>query len=295
MKKGTSYIVVAAMMMGLMLTGCGGNDNSGTSVAEATTDAETEAAIDDEDTDTQDTTDESDDTFEDDTEDASDEDTEDASDEDTEDASDDSDEAEVDSSLVGLYTENGYQNEYFGFQVTLDENYTIYTRGSATSVSDISEVVDDSNSDEAISTAMANVDDVTAANSSYDFYANDGTHFIQIRIKSPKGGGNIGYDTWADEESIVTAGCKDLEDVVKTTASQAGLTVDDVETDYSECEIFGEKHYMAIAKTQLQDQDYVLVNVVVRSADGKYEATIVIETLGDANYQDIIDNCFSPL
>ena len=28
MKKGTSYIVVAAMMMGLMLTGCGGNDNS---------------------------------------------------------------------------------------------------------------------------------------------------------------------------------------------------------------------------------------------------------------------------
>ena len=40
MKKGTSYIVVAAMMMGLMLTGCGGNDNS---VTKATTEAETEA------------------------------------------------------------------------------------------------------------------------------------------------------------------------------------------------------------------------------------------------------------
>ncbi len=279
MKKGTSYIVVAAMMMGLMLTGCGGNDNS---VTKATTEAETEAAIDDEDT-----TDETDDTFEDDTEYSF--------EEDTEDTSDDSDEAEVDSSLVGLYTENGYQNEYFGFQLTLDENYTIYTRGSATSVSDISEVVDDSNSEEAISTAMENVDNVLASNTSYDFYANDGTHFIQIRIKSPKGGGNIGYDTWADEKSIVEAGCKDLEDSVKTTASQAGITVDDVETDYSECEIFGEKHYMAIAKTKLQDQDYVLVNVVVRSADGKYAATIVIETLGDANYQDVIDNCFSPL
>ena len=41
MKKGTSYIVVAAMMMGLMLTGCGGNDNS---VTKATTEAETGAA-----------------------------------------------------------------------------------------------------------------------------------------------------------------------------------------------------------------------------------------------------------
>ena len=50
MKKGTSYIVVAAMMMGLMLTGCGGNDNS---VTKATTEAETEAATEEQDTGTQ--------------------------------------------------------------------------------------------------------------------------------------------------------------------------------------------------------------------------------------------------
>lgn len=54
MKKGTSYIVVAAMMMGLMLTGCGGNDNS---VTKATTEAETEAATEEQDTETQDTAD----------------------------------------------------------------------------------------------------------------------------------------------------------------------------------------------------------------------------------------------
>ncbi len=43
MKKGTSYIVVAAMMMGLMLTGCGGSDNSDTTAASATTESVTEA------------------------------------------------------------------------------------------------------------------------------------------------------------------------------------------------------------------------------------------------------------
>lgn len=105
MKKGTSYIVVAAMMMGLMLTGCGGNDNS---VTKATTEAETEAATEEQDTETQDTAD----------------DTEDSSvaidEEDTEEDTEDSEEAEADPSIVGVYTKNGYENSYFGFVSKLD-------------------------------------------------------------------------------------------------------------------------------------------------------------------------------
>ena len=108
MKKGTSYIVVAAMMMGLMLTGCGGNDNS---VTKATTEAETGAATEEQDTETQDTAD----------------DTEDSSvaidEEDTEEDTEDSEEAEADPSIVGVYTKNGYENSYFGFKINLDKRF----------------------------------------------------------------------------------------------------------------------------------------------------------------------------
>lgn len=41
--------------------------------------------------------------------------------------------------------------------------------------------------------------------------------------------------------------------------------------------------------------EYSLTNVIVRSDDGKYTMIIAIETLGDRNYQDILDNMFSPL
>ncbi len=291
MKKGTSFIVVAAMMMGLMLTGCGGNDNSGTTAASATTEAVTDVATEDQDTELLDTTD--------DTEDISDDDTEDSLDaideEDTDDTEDDSEEAEADPSLVGVYTENGYENEYFGFKIDLDDTYTLQTRGSATGSTDASEIVDDSNSDEVVQTAMDDVDNVYSTGANYAFCANDGTHFILVRIKSPAGGGNVGYDVWADEESIVKASLSELENIVSTTATQLGAEASNIESDYSECEIFGEKHYMCTASADMSGTDYSLTNVIVRSDDGKYEATIVIETLGDRNYQDVIDNCFSPL
>lgn len=290
MKKGTSYLVVAAMMMGLMLTGCGGNDNSGSSVTKATTetvteDQDTEDAFAD-DTDTEDA-------FADDT------DTEESSDtvdeEETEESADDSDEAEADPSLVGVYTENGYENSFFGFKINLDDSYTLQTRGSATGSTDASEIVEDSNSDETIQTAMDDVDSMFSTGTNYAFCANDGTHYILVRIKSPKGGGNVGYSVWADEETIVKSSLSELENIVSTTATQLGAEASNIESDYSECEIFGEQHYKCTATADMSGKDYSLTNVIIRSDDGKYEATIVIETLGDTNYQDVIDNCFSPL
>lgn len=107
MKKGTSYIVVAAMVMGLILTGCGGSDNSDTTAASATTESVTEVATEEQDTEIQDTAD----------------DTEDSSvaidEEDTAEDTEDSEEAEADPSIVGVYTKNGYENSYFGFIINL--------------------------------------------------------------------------------------------------------------------------------------------------------------------------------
>ena len=140
MKKGTSYIVVAAMMMGLMLTGCGGSDNSDTTAASATTESVTEEATEEQDTETQDTAD----------------DTEDSSIAIDEEDTEDSEEAEADPSIVGVYTKNGYENSYFGFKINLEGSYGIQTRGSLLSATDISEVVEDSNSDETVQRILHN-------------------------------------------------------------------------------------------------------------------------------------------
>ena len=262
MKKGTSYIVVAAMMMGLMLTGCGGNDNS---VTKATTEAETEAATEEQDTETQDTAD----------------DTEDSSvaidEEDTEEDTEDSEEAEADPSIVGVYTKNGYENSYFGFKINLEGSYGIQTRGSLLTATDISEVVEDSNSDETVQRALDNLDNSFTVGNDYAFCANDGTHYILLKIKSPKGGGNYGYDVWADENTVAKATVAQMDTVITSTASRIGAEASNIETDYSKCTVFGEEHYICTATADMSGTEYSLTNVIVRSDDGKY--TMIIACL----------------
>lgn len=267
-------------MMGLMLTGCGGNDNS---VTKATTEAETEAATEEQDTETQDTAD----------------DTEDSSvaidEEDTEEDTEDSEEAEADPSIVGVYTKNGYENSYFGFKINLEGSYGIQTRGSLLTATDISEVVEDSNSDETVQRALDNLDNSFTVGNDYAFCANDGTHYILLKIKSPKGGGNYGYDVWADENTVAKATVAQMDTVITSTASRIGAEASNIETDYSKCTVFGEEHYICTATADMSGTEYSLTNVIVRSDDGKYTMIIAIETLGDRNYQDILDNMFSPL
>lgn len=277
MKKGASYIVVAAMMMGLMLTGCGGSDNPDTTAASATTESVTEAATEEQDTETQDTAD------------------------DTEDSSvaideeDTAEDTEADPSIVGVYTKNGYENSYFGFKINLEGSYGIQTRGSLLSATDISEVVEDSNSNETVQRALGNLDNSFTVGNDYAFCANDGTHYILLKIKSPKGGGNYGYDVWADEETVAKATVAQMDTVVTSTASRIGAEASNIETGYSTCTVFGEEHYICTATADMSGTEYSLTNVIVRSDDGKYAMTIAIETLGDRNYQDILDNMFSPL
>lgn len=109
MKKGTSYIVVAAMVMGLILTGCGGSDNSDTTAASATTESVTEVATEEQDTEIQDTAD----------------DTEDSSvaidEEDTAEDTEDSEEAEADPSIVGVYTRMVMRIRILDLRSTLKE------------------------------------------------------------------------------------------------------------------------------------------------------------------------------
>lgn len=215
--------------------------------------------------------------------------------EDTEEDTEDSEEAEADPSIVGVYTKNGYENSYFGFKINLEGSYGIQTRGSLLTATDISEVVEDSNSDETVQRALDNLDNSFTVGNDYAFCANDGTHYILLKIKSPKGGGNYGYDVWADENTVAKATVAQMDTVITSTASRIGAEASNIETDYSKCTVFGEEHYICTATADMSGTEYSLTNVIVRSDDGKYTMIIAIETLGDRNYQDILDNMFSPL
>ena len=160
---------------------------------------------------------------------------------------------------------------------------------------DISEVVEDSNSDETVQRALDNLDNSFTVGNDYAFCANDGTHYILLKIKSPKGGGNYGYDVWADENTVAKATVAQMDTVITSTASRIGAEASNIETDYSKCTVFGEEHYICTATADMSGTEYSLTNVIVRSDDGKYTMIIAIETLGDRNYQDILDNMFSPL
>ena len=62
--------------------------------------------------------------------------------------------------------------------------------------------------------ALDNLDNSFTVGNDYAFCANDGTHYILLKIKSPKGGGNYGYDVWADEETVAKATVAQMDTVV---------------------------------------------------------------------------------
>lgn len=100
---------------------------------------------------------------------------------------------------------------------------------------------------------------------------------------------------WADENTVAKATVAQMDTVITSTASRIGAEASNIETDYSKCTVFGEEHYICTATADMSGTEYSLTNVIVRSDDGKYTMIIAIETLGDRNYQDILDNMFSPL
>ena len=106
MKKGTTYVVVAAMMMGLMLTGCGDKDSSEKTTAEVTTESGFLPEISSESDDTEDVSDYDDTEDYEDTEDCDDSDI--STEEDTEDTESEDDTEESENPFIQYFENQGF-------------------------------------------------------------------------------------------------------------------------------------------------------------------------------------------
>lgn len=279
MKKLTSILLASMLAGSLALTGCDGgvagnssSNSSSSSTGSASTSsvssdngAEDNTAADD--TTTKDTT----------------------ADEASDTASD------VDVSVVGLYTENGYTNSYMGYQINLPGEYTLTKReGLVASVGNENEDVVVASNDESLMESLAGY--VDSIMPQVVFSANDGTHYITITNETTKV--SIMADegsVWDGESAIAEATMDSVKSAVEGMASEEdGISVMDVQTQTTSFVLAGTEHAAVYVTATVNDIAYYAAEIYVRSADKKVISVIDIESLGSDDIQTIC-NYFSAL
>lgn len=278
MKKLTSILLASMLAGSLALTGCDGGvagNSSSNSSSSSTGSASTSSVSSDngaednttaDDTTTEDTTAEASDTA-----------------------------SDVDVSVVGLYTENGYTNSYMGYQVNLPGEYTLTQReGLVASVGNENEDVVAASNDESLMESLAGY--VDSIMPQVVFSANDGTHYITITNETTKV--SIMADegsVWDEESAIAEATMDSVKSAVEGMASEEdGISVMDVQTQTTSFVLAGTEHAAVYVTATVNDIAYYAAEIYVRSADKKVISVIDIESLGSDDIQTIC-NYFSAL
>lgn len=104
---------------------------------------------------------------------------------------------DTDRAVLGILTENGYENSYAGFRCTLPQGYVVDNRSAFQAVGEqtIASVIEDSNSEGTLSMLAASF---PFGGSATAFSAGSETDTITIYVETF----GIGYDHWEDEETI---------------------------------------------------------------------------------------------
>ena len=275
MKKLTSILLVSMLAGSLALTGCdGGVAGKSSSNSSSTGSASTSTASSDNDA----------------ADNAADDTTADNSTADETEAASD-----IDVSVVGLYTENGYTNSYMGYQVNLPGEYTLTKReGLVSSVDNENEDVVAASNDESLMESLAGYVDSIMPQAV--FSADDGTHYITITNETTKV--SIMADegsVWDEESAIAEATMDSVKSAVEGMASEEdGISVMDVQAQTTSFILAGTEHAAVYVTATINDIDYYAAEIYVRSADQKVISVIDIESLGSDDIQTIC-NYFSAL
>ena len=279
MKKLTSILLASMLAGSLALTGCDGGaaGNSSSNSSSSSTGSTSTSSV------------SSDNGAEDNTA-ADDTTTEDTTADETSDTASD-----VDVSVVGLYTENGYTNSYMGYQIDLPGEYTLTKReGLVASIGDENEDVVSASNDESLMESLAGY--VDSIMPQVVFSANDGTHYITITNETTKV--SIMADegsVWDEESAIAEATMDSVKSAVEGMASEEdGISVMDVQTQTTSFVLAGTEHAAVYATATVNDIAYYAAEIYVRSADKKVISVIDIESLGSDDIQTIC-NYFSAL
>ncbi|MCF0228585.1 MAG: hypothetical protein HUJ76_02675 [Parasporobacterium sp.] len=175
--------------------------------------------------------------------------------------------AEVDKKVVGRYEINGYVNEYFGFRASLPSGSELQPRGAFVAANNPVEKANDESTIDSLSSLLAISPQVV-----FSAYTNDG--YLSIVIETP---GLLG-GTWDKEETVVKNTAPSLEEGMRESIADQGMTLDSFEYMADEDTIMGEKHWGVAMKYVASGIPVYAVEYFIRSGDGKYLAEIYMES-----------------
>ena len=188
--------------------------------------------------------------------------------------------AAEDYSMLGRYTSNGYENEYFNYQLNLPPgNWTLEGRGLFIPVN--SDVVTEANKEDTLSFLKSSLDLSFATG----FEADSDYDYVAVTIQSP----GLMNDSWADEKTIAENSLSTvLEDMETANGADMSVTQIEGQVDYLDDFIDG-KHYCCIYGCLLNDVPYYGIQIYVRSKDEKYLSIIDIQSFYPENVEAIAD------
>ena len=192
-----------------------------------------------------------------------------------------------DYSMLGLYTKDGYENEYFNYQLKLPEgNWTIESRAPLTLAD--SNPVEESNKENTLSFLKTSLDFSHATG----FSASSDTDFVSIIIQSP----GLFNDKWADEKTIAETSFESVIDELESVSEDnEDVTVTQIngQVDYVDSFIDG-KHYCCVYDYLLNGIPFYGIQIYVRSDDGDYLSVIDLQSFYPERVEEL-SKCFTKL
>lgn len=188
---------------------------------------------------------------------------------------------DIDDSVLGLYKDQGYTNEYFEYQVDLPGEFTLEPRGVLLSL-DSEQTIEDSNKESTISylKSMLNLSSATV------FEAGSSTDSITITIESP----GILKDVWDEESVIAENSAGTIASSLQEKSQEEGATVTDIDTNVMYLDDFaGDGHYVIQYVYTWNGTPLYGAIVLMRSSDSKFLNEVVIETTDSSRMETICD------
>lgn len=194
-------------------------------------------------------------------------------------------EEEEDYTVLGLYKEQGYINEYFGYQIDLPAEFVLESRATVNLNNE--DVIESSNKETTLSMLKALV------NLSYTtgFTAMTNEDYLCVTLQSP----GIMNDHWASEDEIAENTFVNVMDELEAMNEEEGITVEQIngQVDYLDHFIDG-KHSCCLYDCLLNGMPYYGVQIYVVSDDSKYLSIIDIQSFNPDHIEAICD-CFTEL
>lgn len=194
--------------------------------------------------------------------------------------------SEADRNVVGIVTENGYENERFGLKCTLPSDYTIDCR-SAVQPADPQEMLDASNSDETIDLLATQV--ALGSATVFSASAANETDNMVITIEFP----GAGYDEW-DSEEVVAEGSMDSVRENMKNAGTEDVTVDNIDVELAQINFMGEEHTGLEYSCTMNDIPFYGKTIFLISDNSKFAFVLDMLAMDDATIAEML-NSFTKL